>query len=262
MVYYVYKINIIEKQSEYYNCYYIGCRKTNKKIEEDAYFGSSSILKQNNFFTKYPNGYNKEIIEIYDNYEEALKKERELIDIYKSDKYCLNRNCGGVRSDTLNHLVNTTINKVKEKISKSQTGKSYIRTDEYKEKMSRILKGKKRSEEQKINISNAAKKAYKNGTRTTPINFINCNKGKKLSEEHKYKIGGIWRGKHLPEEMKQKISKSLSGKHLSDETKEKLSLLSKGSIWINKDGICKRVKDYELDEYLNNGWIKGRLKKI
>lgn len=32
-------------------------------------------------------------------------------------------------------------------------------------------------------------------------------------------------------------------------------------IWVSKDGIFKYIRKELLEEYLNNGWEKGRIKK-
>ena len=31
-----------------------------------------------------------------------------------------------------------------------------------------------------------------------------------------------------------------------------------GTLWITKDGLNKKIKKEELENYLNDGWIKGR----
>jgi len=32
-----------------------------------------------------------------------------------------------------------------------------------------------------------------------------------------------------------------------------------GFRWIHKDGITKKIPGYELDQYINSGWSKGRI---
>lgn len=34
-----------------------------------------------------------------------------------------------------------------------------------------------------------------------------------------------------------------------------------GATWIKKDGVCKHVQQDELQQYLNDGWVKGRILK-
>lgn len=69
-------------------------------------------------------------------------------------------------------------------------------------------KGKKRSEESKVKMSEV-------------------HKDKKFSEERKRKIAAALKGKHRSEETKSKISEARKGK-LSEETKAKLSESHKG----------------------------------
>lgn len=68
------------------------------------------------------------------------------------------------------------------------------------------------------------------------------------------------------EETKQKISEANKGeknpyygKHPSKDIKKKLSKLYKNTKWINNGVITKRVKHDELQQYLENGWVLGRL---
>lgn len=66
-----------------------------------------------------------------------------------------------------------------------------------------------------------------------------------FTEEHRRHIGDCQRGRHLSEEHKRKLSESGKGK-------------LKGIIGITKDGKNKRVRESELDKYLNDGWLEGR----
>lgn len=78
-----------------------------------------------------------------------------------------------------------------------------------------------------------------------------------------------WTGKHTTE-TKKKLSdhfKNINGKNhpkhgisLSDDHKEKLRNKSKNLIWINNSTINKRIQTEHVDEFLNEGWVKGRLK--
>ena len=117
--------------------------------------------------------------------------------------------------------------------------------------------------------------------------------GKHHSEETKNKIKANhkhlkpWLGKHLSEEVKKKISHSKKGKKygpLSDEVKKirnekrknlppykhteedrlKMSLshrgLQKNSIWVHNEFENKRIYQDQLKDYLDNGYVLGRLK--
>lgn len=81
-------------------------------------------------------------------------------------------------------------------------------------------------------------------------------------------------GKHRTQETKNKMSISAKkrnrkgksyeeqyGREKSIEYKEKLSAAYIGSKFINKNGVCKRIKKDELDYYLKNGWVKGQPSK-
>lgn len=59
---------------------------------------------------------------------------------------------------------------------------------------------------------------------------------------------------------KEKISKGNKGKIRSEEVKAIHSNNNKNRVWINNGEICKMVKENILDNYLLNGWVKGRIK--
>lgn len=81
-----------------------------------------------------------------------------------------------------------------------------------------------------------------------------------------------WFNKNRDEETKRKISESrinnkvaskennpFYGKTHSEENKKKMSEAHKDRVWINNGQINKTVKNHDLENYLNAGWIKGRL---
>ena len=106
---------------------------------------------------------------------------------------------------------------------------------------------------------------------------------RKMSDETKEKIArahlGKKRGPHSPE-WNENISKNRKGisnppeaiqraietrkrngtNKASQETKEKMSLIFSNRMHINNGVECKFVKIDEADKYLNDGWVKGRLK--
>jgi hypothetical protein len=119
----------------------------------------------------------------------------------------------------------------------------------------------------------------------------NPNYGKKFSVEHKRKLSEAKKGKkhilfgkkHKPEtiekminkklgkkhtkETRLKMSKSRLGKTLSKNARKKISEFLKGNkrtlgmICINKDNKTKMIYKNELQNYLNLGFIKGRIKR-
>lgn len=64
----------------------------------------------------------------------------------------------------------------------------------------------------------------------------------------------IWKNRHHSEETKQKLREKC--KMIKHQQGEKNSQF--GTCWITKDGINKKIKRTELDDYITNGWTKGR----
>lgn len=65
------------------------------------------------------------------------------------------------------------------------------------------------------------------------------------------------------EETKKKISESLTGKKHSESTKKKMSDYRKNTVWVKKDGEkSKMVHITVLEEFLSNGWSRGRGKLL
>ena len=193
--YYTYKITCTEGSLKDY--FYLGKHITSNL--DDGYKGSGKII--NDYYKKYPNGYNIEILNFYNNKDELATAERALIEQYIGGKYCLNLTRGGAG------------------------GGAFGRKDseETKRKRNASLKGKRKgcepwnkgipmSKEQKRKMSEA------NKGKPSPI------KGKQLSEEHKRKIAESRKGK----------SSGMIGKHHSEEAKCKMSESMKGKPSPNK----------------------------
>lgn len=94
------------------------------------------------------------------------------------------------------------------------------------------------------------------------------HKGKYPSEETRKKLSESRKGRHHSEETKKKLSESrkgqlnpMYGKHLSEEICKKRSLYLKELIWINNGTKNHRVKPENLQEYLDKGYVLGRLKR-
>jgi hypothetical protein len=143
------------------------------------------------------------------------------------------------------------------------------------------ITGFKFSNESKLKMSIIAKEGFKSGIRNvngknngmygktfTKAQKENRSKifsgknnsfyGKTHSDKTKEKIGlkTIERCKNV--EYLKKLSDSHKGFSVSDSAKEKLSNHFKCLKFINKDGIIKRAKGLELENYIKNGWKFGR----
>lgn len=76
----------------------------------------------------------------------------------------------------------------------------------------------------------------------------------KMSDSHKGKSTSR-KGQHLSESHKEALRKAWAGKPKPWLRGKSTSSL--GKIWINKDGIGKRVFLSELEKYEDEGWIRG-----
>lgn len=71
----------------------------------------------------------------------------------------------------------------------------------------------------------------------------------KLSKEYREKMSIKFSGKGNPN----------YGKHHDDRTRELISQKAKGRIWINNGLVTKHIKPEYLSEYVDKGWLRGRL---
>ena len=89
------------------------------------------------------------------------------------------------------------------------------------------------------------------------------NKGKHGVQEWTTKMEEAFeKGRHLPasDKLKKKLSEYRKNVIVSDDTKEKLRQLQLGKKAINNGEITKFIKQDEVQKYLDNGWILGRVK--
>lgn len=181
--------------------------------DNDSYFGSGVIISK--AIKKYgKEHFIKEIIETCENIEQLQIREQYWINYYKS---ILNNNCYNVHEggkggnwkkwmtkERLDEVIlnlkngggqfkkgktpwNKGLKYSNEKISNALKGKK--QDIKSVEKRSIKLKGKKRSDDQKKNISNSLKEVYKDG----------------FSEEHKNKLSQSHKGIKMTEITKQKL---------------------------------------------------------
>lgn len=63
----------------------------------------------------------------------------------------------------------------------------------------------------------------------------------------------LFKGKKHTEETKLKISNTKKGKNTGEDNSQY------GTCWVSKDGKNIKIKKTDLHEWLNNGWVKGKL---
>ena len=216
--------------------------------EFDKYYYGSGVLIKKALSEYGVENFKCEIIEWCDTFEELNEREKYWIRYYNADldDNFYNRAMGGSNSKFClrgkNHPWYNRKHSEEslKKMSKSKQGENNPmygkhHTDETKEKMRESQLGDKN------HMYGQSEKSY-------------------------------WFNKHRDEETKRKISENrilnrvaakennpFYGKTHSKEDKIKMSEASKDRTWINNGDINKKVKNYELDSYLDNGWVKGRL---
>jgi hypothetical protein len=122
-----------------------------------------------------------------------------------------------------------------------------------------------KDENGKIEMVSIDDPRYLNGT------LVGINKGKVLSKDENGKIemvsiddprylngelNPIWVGRKHNPETKRKIGETNSIRQRGENNSQF------GTCWITKDDKNKKIKKEELDDYIKNGWIKGRKIKV
>lgn len=130
---------------------------------------------------------------------------------------------------------------------------------------SKLYKGKPMSIEQRKKISDSCKN--KIFTAETRKKISQSLKGRKHTEEHNEKISIAKIGNLRSEESKNKQSNSVMGiknpfygKHHSEENKLKMGV-NKKTIYVNKNNKNKRIKEEDVETYLENGYNIGMYRK-
>lgn len=225
--YFYYAYKIVNKLNQNY---YIGIHKT--KDINDGYMGSGIRIKY--AIEKYGiNNFEKQYILFLDNYKVLLNKEKELVTKDTiSDENCYNIALGG--RDSFEHIHKKwKSNKEwadKQALRASKVQKELLDTrPEYKEKIMDAM--------QKMN----------NDPLIIEKRNINFQKYIDSGEASK-----VWLGKSHKQETKDKIGKANSV-HQQGEGNSMF-----GTCWVYNDKESLRIKKEDLDNYLEQGWIKGR----
>lgn len=108
-------------------------------------------------------------------------------------------------------------------------------SQEHKDNLSRVRKGKHTSPKTEFKTGHSPSKESKRKMSESHIGMPSVNKGKKglfhHSEEHKRELSKAWTGDKNPakrQDVRAKISKARTGIKFSDETKERISKSHKG----------------------------------
>lgn len=199
--------------------YYRGKHSTDNL--NDGYIGSGSRVKQ--LLQEYGKDcFTKTVYKFCKNLQEVLQEEELYVGtLWKTDPFCLNLTPGGAFSGKFD-----------------MTGVPVRPETREKERKNRL--GKKASEETKQKISK-------------------IHKGKKLTQEHILKIVQAHLGVPRKESTKQKVSAALKGKPKSLEHIKKMKECKLGRIWINNGNSSKLLLPEVAEEYLKQGWVRGRI---
>lgn len=216
---------------------YIGQKKSNKFLKE-KYLGSGSLLR------KAILKYGKENFTVKMLCECDSKEELDEMEIYFIKFY-------NAQEDT--NFYNLT------KGGESGLGgpkfKGHKHTEESKQKISNSVSkekngfyGKKHSEETRLIMKD---KARNRGpvSQETREKLSKIRKGRKFTEEHKRKISEAQKGE----------KGNRYGRPLEDEVKQKISNTVHNQVWMNDGVRCTRVPKELVNEFLEKGYVLGRL---
>lgn len=233
---------------------YVGMHST--QDINDTYMGSGTNIKA--AIKKYGiENFKREILQHCSSYEEMMSAEQLIVNeefIKRKDTYNLiigGLSYGSFGISRTEEIREAMKNKVPVRDKFGNKFKVDVTDDRYlSNELIHTSKGTKRTEEQRAKIAN---KAF----------------GRKCSDETKQKISvaisgenNHFYGRHHTEETKKILrEKAIKRKMVafSDTHKKKLSENKKGKIWITSPclSILKQVTIFNLNEYIEQGWIKG-----
>ena len=88
--------------------------------------------------------------------------------------------------------------------------------------------------------------------------------GRYISEETKQKMSLAQRNRPKEQEelRRDKIREKATGRGHDDTTKTKLSSIVSNTRWVSKEGKQKKVLAEELEQYINDCWVRGRILSV
>ena len=236
--------------------YHIFYRITNNI--NDNYMGSGKRLWY--AYKKYGiENFTKEILKFFDTAKEAFEYEAEYItEDLLQDSNCYNIEGGGKGWNTLNQItvkdkdgncflvhyqdprylsgelvgVNTGFVKCRKK---GETNFKQIPTEQYNKDEYET------PSTNKVTVRDKSGKFY----------LVSKNDPRYLSGE----LVVVWKNKHHSNETKQKMHET----HLKNHHQQGEKNSQFGTCWIHNDEKSIKIKKEQLDEYISNSWIKGRL---
>lgn len=135
-------------------------------------------------------------------------------------------------------------------------------SDETRKKMSESHKGLKHTEETKQLLSQRKKEYYEKFGTDCQIRENTKYTREKISKALKGNVSGEnngFYGKYHTEENKERLRQMNLGNKHTEEDKAKIGKAMSSMVWINKDGKNKRVQKDLLQNFINEGWIQGRI---
>jgi hypothetical protein len=205
------------------NKYYIGMHSTNNL--NDGYLGSGKRLRKS--IKKYgKENFKLEILEFQPNKNLLKDRERELItEELLNDKMCMNMCFGGGGG-----FISL------EGAKKGRKFADNVLKEKYGEDFKKIISNNFWSElKSNPELFSQFKEKIRNSRKSSSFDFGSIFRGKKHTDETKKLIG-------------QKNSINQKG--------EKNSQF--GTYWVTKNGINKKIKKETLNDYISEGWVKGR----
>ena len=236
--------------------FYYGVHNTDNI--NDNYMGSGKRLWY--AYKKYGiENFTKEILKFFDTAKEAFEYEAEYItEDLLQDSNCYNIEGGGKGWNTLNQItvkdkdgncflvhyqdprylsgelvgVNTGFVKCRKK---GETNFKQIPTEQYNKDEYET------PSTNKVTVRDKSGKFY----------LVSKNDPRYLSGE----LVVVWKNKHHSNETKQKMHET----HLKNHHQQGEKNSQFGTCWIHNDEKSIKIKKEQLDEYISNSWIKGRL---
>lgn len=242
------------------NHFYYGIHSTDDV--EDGYMGSG--IRLNYAYRKYGiENFEKEILHFFNTREEAAEYEAEVVtESLVRDENCYNIRLGGEKSPTLGmcafkdkdgNIVYTFIND--ERVIRGELvglSKGWVALMDKDGNWVRVTKDDER---------------YKNGELTSPNKHHAAYKDRKgnifyleMTDERITKEGlvFVWEGrKHKKDTLEKMHQTHIKNQHQQGEKNSQY-----GTCWVRNDKENKKIKKDELENYLVQGWIKGRKMKF